>query len=201
MAELAGFTTQIKISGAPIAMAGETTVTDDNTVYQIESASKQVLDRDTSPTVLDGGVETLEKYTVNYLNGKITFGSANAGRVITVTGKYLPMTVAAYANQASKSDNCDIIDCTPFGATYKKRVKGLKSASGSLTQLNLADDTFKDALTAGVPIVLEYRATPESEPDRYWALLESDEVTAAIEGLQSEAVSWISHDAWIKLGK
>ena len=200
MAETTGFNAQIKISGAATSMTAEATTTADDTVYQITAAAKQVLDRDTPPTVLDGGVETEEDYTVNYLTGKITFGSADETRVITVTGNYLPMTVAAYANQASHSDVCSMNDATKFGDTHKKRIAGLKSASGTLTNFYSADEVFTDALTAGNPVVIEDRTASTAEPNRYWALLDSTEVAAAIEGLIQQAVSWVSYDSWIKLG-
>jgi len=201
VAELAGLNTVIKISGAATSMTAEATTTSDNQVYQITSTAKQVLDRDTAPTVYDDGVETVESYTVNYLNGKITFATVDAGRgPITVTGKYLPMSTAAYAHSMSVSKAVDLHETTAFGATHKNRLAGLKSASGTINQFDVADTTYSDALTAGNPIVIEIRSESTAEPDRYWALLESDEVAAAIGGVQDETVSWISHDEWIKLG-
>ena len=200
MSEVAGYSTQIKISGAATEMTGETTTTADDTIYQITNAAKQVLDRDTAPTVLDGGVETVEDYTVNYLNGKITFATNDETRVITVTGKYLPMSVAAYANQMSRSDNCDMLDTTVFGDTHKSRMAGLKSASGTLTNFYSADEVFGTALTAGVPIVIEDRTVSTDEPNRTWALLDSSEVSAAVEGVQGQTVSWVSYDSWLRLG-
>jgi len=181
-------------------MTGEATTTADDTVYQITAATKRVLDFDTPPTVLDGGIETVESYSVNYLSGRITFATVDNTRVITVTGKYLPMTVAAYANNMGKSKAVDLLDTSAFGLTHKKRRAGLKSASGTINQINLTDTTFADALTAGEPIVLEINDGPTSEPNRYRALLESSEISAAVDGLQEEAVSWTSKDAWLSLG-
>lgn len=267
MSEVAGCTTQIKISGAATAMVGEATTENvATTEYQITAAAKQVLDRTgtirvqkkttnitaeagTNTTVLhcdshglvvgdlicnttranayrlvltrtsadevilasaitgqDAG-DTIERYlteastayTLNRLNGKVTYASATS-RVIKISGDYLPMSVAAYANQMSRSDACDMLDTTVFGDTYKSRMAGLKSASGTLTNFYSADEVFGAALTAGVPIVIEDRTVSTNEPNRYWALLESDEVSAAVEGVQSQAVSWVSYDSWIKLG-
>jgi hypothetical protein len=201
MAELAGKTTLIKISGAATTMTAEATTTTDNQNYQITSTTKQVLDRDTAPTVLDDGVETEEDYTVNYLNGKITFTTVDAGRgPITVTGKYLPMTTAAYAHSMTKNTGADIHDVTPFQSTHKKRKAGLLFQSGTLSQFNVIDATYAAALQAGNPIVIEDRDTATSEPNRVWALLDSVQIAGAIAGVQDMPVSWISHDAWLKLG-
>lgn len=197
--ELQGYNTQIKISGAATPMTGEVTSTSDNTAYQITAATKRVLDRDTAPTVLDGGSATAETYTVDYLSGTITFESADAGRVITVTGNYLPMTVAAYANQASIAYACDSKEANTFGTAYKKRLPTLKFASGSLSQFDVTDTTYSDALLAGTPIVVEYRAISTDDPNRVWALLEKSEVQSAIDGIQNQVVTWISTDAWLRL--
>ncbi len=200
MAEVAGKSTVLKISGTSTSMTAEATSTSDDQVYQITSATKQVLDRDNAPTVLDGGVETVETYTVNYLTGTITFGSVDGTRVITVTGYYLPMTTAAYAHNSSHNRTSEILDVTAYADTHKKRLAGLLSASGVLSQFDITDTTFSDALIAGVPVVLEINSDSSVEPTRYWVLLDSDEVVAAVDGVQDENVSWVSYDAWIRLG-
>lgn len=199
MSERAGFECVVKISGAPVAMVAEATTATGNISYQITNAAKRVLDRDTAPTVLDGGVATGEAYTVNYLTGTITFGTAEA-RTITVTGKYLPMTVAAYANRMSRADEASVLDITKFNNTHRQKMVGLKSASGTLTHLNMADTTFAAALLAGDPVVIEDRTKSTDEPNRTWALLSSEETQAAIDGVQNQTVSWVSYDEWIRLG-
>jgi len=55
-------------------------------------------------------------------------------------------------------------------------------------------------LAAGVPVVLEILSASTDEPDRYWVLLESDEVQAAIDGIQDEVITWVSYDYWLRLG-
>lgn len=201
MAELAGLNTVIKISGIATTMTAEATTSTDNKSYQITDAVKQVLDIKTEPTVYDGGVETTEDYAINYLNGTVTFDTVDAGRgAITVSGKYLPMATAAYAHSMSKSESVDINDVTKFGDTHHTKIAGLKSASGTFNQFDVTDDTFVDALVAGNPVVIEIRSQANAEPDRYWALLESTEIQAAIASVQDQTVSWISHNEWLKLG-
>lgn len=189
----------IKISGAATSMTAEATTHTGNISYQINNTAKRVLDRDTPPTVLDGGVATTEDYSVNYLNGAVTFTTATP-RTITITGKYLPMTTAAYAHVMSHSKVCDLLDYNRFGQTNKSRIPGLKSASGTLSQFNVADTYYATALAAGVPIVLEILSATGDLPDRYWALLESDELQAAIDGVQDEVITWVSYDYWLRLG-
>ena len=202
MAEQPGKNTLIKISGAPTTMTAEaTTLITTGLVYQITNAVKQVLDPATVPTVLVGGSPvSASTYSINYLNGKITF-AASATRTVTVTGKYLPMSIAAYANSMSNAKSVDVHDSTPFQATHKTRIAGLKSASGTLTQFDVTDTTYSAALVAGLPVVMEIRTASTDEPNRFWALLESTEVQAAIDGIQSETISWVSKDRWLRLGE
>jgi hypothetical protein len=201
MAELAGKDVTIKVSGDATTMTGEATSTTDDQVYQITNATKRVLDFDTPPTVLDDGVETEEAYTVNYLSGRITFEDVDEARgPITVTGKYLPMSTAAYANDMSHSRNCDLLDADRFGLTHKNRIAGLKSASGVIGHIDMTDETYSDALTAGEPLVIEIVPASGIEPTRYLALLESDEMKAALDGVQSATVTWTSKNEWLLYG-
>ena len=200
MSETTGKDCLIKISGQATTMTAEATDTSDNQIYQIHTATKRVLDRYTVPTVYDGGVQTIEDYTINYLNGKITFSTVDADRVITISGKYVPLTTAAYAYEASHSKAVDIHEVTPFQVTHKKRKAGLKSASGSLSDFNIEDMTYENALTAGVPVVLEIRAINTEEPSRYWILLNQKELSAAVSGMQNQKITWVSYDSWLRLG-
>lgn len=93
-----------------------------------------------------------------------------------------------------------MLDNTVFGNEYKNRIAGLKSASGTLTNINITDPIYIDALTAGLPIVIEDATSSAEEPNRFWALLENSEMASAVDGLQTETVSWISKNEWIVLG-
>lgn len=201
MTERAGKDCQIKISGSALTLTNAAVTNIDNQSYQITDTAKQVLDLATSVTVKVGGSTTTEAYTMNYLNGKVIFATVNAGRgTVTITGKYLPLTVAAYAHTSSSNMACEMKDVTPFGVTHKKRMAGLKSASGTLSQFNVADTIYSAALVAGLPIVIESRAISTDEPERFYALLDSTEVTAAIDGVQDNKISWVSYDYWIRAG-
>ncbi len=150
-------------------------------------------------TIMRYPTEASSSYTLNRLNGTVTYAGASS-RVIKISGDYLPMATAAYANSMSRTDSTEILDISAFGDEYKNKLAGIKSASGTLTQLNMTDTTYSDALTAGNPIVLEDRGISTDEPNRTWVLLDSDEIQAAVEGDQSETVSWVSKDEWLRLG-
>lgn len=195
MPELAGKSASVKISGTATTFTGEATTTTDDQIYQITSATKQVWDKATTPTVYDDGIATVETYTVNKLTGTITFATVDALRgPITVTGKYLPMTTATYAHEFSYSRGVELMEVNKFGDAYKARLAGTKFASGTLSQWDVTDEYFADALVAGDPVVIEFLAETGADPIRVWALLESNEMQAAIDNPQDNIVSFISTD-------
>lgn len=143
--------------------------------------------------------ELATAYSLNRLNGMVTY-PGTASRTIKISGSYLPMATAAYAHSMSKSMGAETMDVTAFPATHRKRLPGLKFASGTLNQFDVTDTAFSSALIAGLPIVIEDVANSGAEPNRFWALLEKDEVTAALSGPQDESISWTATDAWLRLG-
>lgn len=190
----AGKKALIKVSGAAVAMADEPTTTGDNQAYQITNAAKRIIALGAAITVEDGGAATAESYTVNRLNGTITFSTVDATRVITVTSQYVPLSVAAECHEYTLTINGEPKDVTAFQANWLSKIQGLKSAEGSLSRWWDIDTYFVDALTAGNPIVLELYAQSDLEPDRLWAILNSSEMSAAVDGVVEDSVSFESTD-------
>src|SRR4051812_46037032 len=102
MSGVAGRKALVKITGDAVAFVNEAcTDSGDHLTYQITSAAKQVWD----PTVAivvkkDGVAASSALYTLNRLTGRITFLIAlNPAIVITVSGSYLPTSVAAGCRQ------------------------------------------------------------------------------------------------------
>jgi len=207
MSELAGRLAVIKVSGDPVtAVTAGLTHIDDNT-WQVTDELKQVLDRDTEPTLeQDNGFDgwaAISYASVNKLNGKFTFVGAGFSDTETIrikTGNYLPLSSAAYAHDYTYTKQANLMEVNRFGETHKKRIVGTKFSSGSLNQWDVTDPYFADVLTSGEPIVLELRASTAGYPQRLWALIESTEMSAALDSPQDEAVSFISTDELLKLG-
>ena len=202
MAALAGKSVIIKISGNVVSMTAEaTTNLGDNKTYRITNALKRVIDWDTQPIVKVGGSVTAEKYSIDYLRGTVIFATVNAGRgAVTLEGKYVPMSVAAYANSFNRSTECELLDATVFGNDYKNRIPGMLSASGSLTQIDVTDEIYLTALKAGKPVVIEDVAITGGEPNRVIAFLESIEESVDATALQSMSIGWTSKNKYLTLG-
>jgi len=158
-----------------------------------------VTSQTTSDTIEVYKQATASTYTLNRLNAMATFTSATA-RTVLISGSYLPMSTAAYAHKMSKHEAVDILEKTKFGSTSKERLAGMKSASGTLSQFDVTDTTYSAALLAKVPIIIEDRTSTGALPNRRWALLDSDQMEAAVAGIQDETIGWVSYDAWLQLG-
>ena len=195
---LKGKDVSIKISGAGVPATDLATVTSDYITYQIADELRQVIALNAPIVVKNHGEKTDEKYKVNRLNGTITFETADDTRVITIDCTYLPLTKVAEAHTVSFTEGVDLYEVPRFGDEYKRRIPGLKYASGSLAHWNILDSTFHDALTSGNPVLIEYKHSESEKTNRLFAYLESVEMSAAIDNPQEESVSFISTDEFIR---
>lgn len=195
---LAGKDVIIKVSGQGVVATDLPTVTTDNKTYQITDTLKQVIALNTPVTVKNNGVVTTEKFKINRLQGKIEFETVDDTRVITVDCTYLPLIQVAEAHVASYTEATDLHEVPRFGDTHKRRIPGLKYASGSLNHWDILDSTFDDALVSGKPVVLEYKHSETGNTKRLFALLESTEMSLAIDNPYEQSVSFISTDEFIR---
>lgn len=202
MAELAGRAVQIRVGGTPVAMTDEACaeVGGDDRTYQIVNMAKQVIDWNTPVLVEESGAATTESFHVNHVMGAVVFDVADPTRgAVTISGAYIPMSVAAYGESYSRQMACDAIAADSFGATHKKRIPGQLSASGTLTNIDVTDSIYIPALAAG-PVVIEDSATAGGLPNRVLAMLDGVEDTAEVAGLQKRTIGWMSTGDYMRLG-
>lgn len=185
----------MRVSGAAVAFTDEaTTDLGDNQSYQITDTAKRVWDRTATITVVEAGVPTVESYTVNRLFGIITFASADAGRgAVTVTGQYLPLSEAATAHRYTTVRSRAVPTDTAFGATWESFVAGMKKITGSLSRWAI-DEYFGDALVNGTVVVLDLMPDRSgTRATRVWALLNSEQMEAAVDGVVDESVEFTGY--------
>lgn len=186
---LAGKRAQIKVSGVAVVFTDETTSTTDDISYQIDDVLKRVWCRTCTIVVEDGGVPTVEDYVINRLTGTVTFEVVDATRVITVTGEYLPMSVAAECFDYSYTIDASNQDSTEFGDEYIDRTQGLLDFSGSLSKFYNISNFFVDELLSGTPFVVEFFSNSSVSADiKAWVLIASDDISASVDGLVEEGI-------------
>lgn len=198
--ELGGNLVSIKVSGNPTSLAEAVLEWVTDLEWQLENEAYRVVDLDTDPVLeqYDGSTNWNEipYESVDRLSGKFTFSGdghgTNAEPIRVKSGNYLPMTVAAYAHAYSYNRAVELHEVPRFLDTYKRRIHGTKFASGSLSQWDVKDTYYETALIAGKPVVLEIKATTDGDPQRVWAILENEELSAALDSPQDLAVSFVS---------
>jgi len=189
MAYTKGKDVKVMMPGTAVTMTGESTTSSDNKNYQITSTSKRVIKSDETVLVYDGGILTIEAYTVNRLTGTITFGSATS-RTITVTSKYLPLTEVGGGKEFKLSIKGDNPDITVFGQSYIDRVQALKDISCSIGGFYL-DTSYVTRITGDTTVVIEFYVNRASSWHvKFWAKLATDEVSAAVDGVVEESVEF-----------
>ncbi|MGF9711714.1 hypothetical protein [Paenibacillus naphthalenovorans] len=189
----------VKVGGVPVAMTDEATtvlsgtdITTD-TQYQITAVTKRIIDMNSSITVKVDGTVVTTGFKVDMLRGTVIFDTS-AVRTVTVTGKYVPTSTAAECYEWSINLNGELIDVTKFQDEWATKIQGLKSAEGSLSRWYNVDRYFSNALISGSPVIVEMYTQDTLNPDRIWALINSDEMSAAVDGASEEAVSFESTD-------
>lgn len=199
MPGLAGKKALVKVTGAPLDFEDEECSTSDDQTYTIDDATKKYWDRDTAVQVFDDGVAVdpqTDPYRIIRLTGQVVFDSVNALRgPITVTGKYLPTSVAAGARAYSFELTQSILDDTTFddlgSDDFARKIPGLKNVSGSISRRFRVESGMAAALIAGDPIILELYTDRAEAPDLVcWALLSKEGIQSAVDGTTDADVDW-----------
>jgi hypothetical protein len=190
MAAIAGKKAKVMLTGTGISMTAEATTTTDNKNYQITNTVKRILSQTGTVVVKNGGTPvTAGTYTLNRLNGTVTFATATA-RTITIDATYLPTVELINAFDCSYTIEADNQDVTVFGKNYILREQGLLDFSGSLSQYTI-DSTYQNLLTAGNPVVLEISSNRDSAYDiRAWVILASVEESGSVDGIVEESIEF-----------
>lgn len=192
MAAAAGRKIRVKVSAAATAFTDEAcTNSGDNLTYQITNAVKRVWDRAATITVKKDAVTQLATlYTLNRLSGKITFGVSQGAGVITVSGSYLPMSLAAEAKSWRLAFIGRNAEDPAFGDDDVTRLQVRQDINGQLGRWWI-DGYFHDALNAGDPIVAEMFLDGGTTPTaKAWIILGSRTVSGEKAGLIEEMVDF-----------
>jgi len=178
---LQGFNASIKVQSSAIAMTDEATTGVGNLVYTISNSAKTIMDLNTAVIVEDGGTITSEDYTIDYLNGVVTF-SAAVVRVITITGAYVTPVTVATADTFSFSGSADVYENTPFGKSYKEYQAGLITGTASLGRYFVVDDLFIGVLLDGTYKIIEYYVDATHKIS-FYGLITTKTIDSPVSGL------------------
>jgi hypothetical protein len=182
-----------------------------NTVYQLNTDARRLLDPGVALTVevdADGPgagayvVAPASSYTVNWQFGIITFlADQGASALVRVSGSFLPVVDLLGVTSWSITQSRDVLDDTAVNNSTGNRSKrlGLEDLSGSIetTELLTVDnDTgagvqrLQDYLDNGTPFLLEVLPGTGAKRFRGWVLLESGENGGGVADLINNTVNF-----------
>lgn len=200
MAGIAGKKALVKVGGAPVVLTNEAAANaGDNKTWQITTVARRVLDRATAVVVKNGGVAVnpaVDPFTVSRLNGTVIFTNADNTRVITVSGKYVPLSVAVGSKNYSYALARTVIADTDFDSAntntgFNTYQAGMLDVSGSIGRRLTTDLVMRDALRTGDPVVIEFFSDRNAAADLLcWALLDKDQVQSAVDGMQEGTIDF-----------
>lgn len=186
----AGKRAKILIYSDGVSFTDEATTTSDNKSYQITNALKRIWCKDCAIVVENGGVPTVEAYTLDRLSGKVTFATATS-RTITVTGQYLPATTLGCAYEYTWTCSGDNLDNTCFEKEFIARQQGLKDFTASLSRFYEETNMFYNILDGDLQLALEFYSDASLSPDvRAWVKIATNEDSASVDGLVEESIDF-----------
>lgn len=206
----ANHTSVIRGPGTSTAFTNEpTTKLTANTVYQIDTDARRLLDPAVAVVVevdADGGggggyaVAASDTYEVDYQFGIITFDAdQGASAVVRVSASYLPVIDLVGVTDWSYTATRDVLDDTTVDNADGVRSKklGLKDISGSFTLNELlsydhdpgaGELILQDSLDNGTPLLFEVSAG--GKRFRAWVVLESSETSGGVADLINNSINF-----------
>jgi len=202
MPAIAGYLTTLKVTGTTTTMSSEAMSTNSTVAntYKIDAAAKAIWGRDLSFTFYEAtttagrvAVAASAISSIDYLFGKVTFGSTRA-EPVTVSGGYLPATNAAGANTYNMVQSGEMLDDTDFTSTgWRSRVRGLKDVSLTVSRWDSIDLDYYNLIDSGAAVVMEVRpgGTGSSVAARGFYKIESDAHSGDVASLEASELSFM----------
>lgn len=196
---IAGYNARLYVTGTSTAMTDEACTEVSGTLFRITATTKHIIDDEVAVVVKVNTVVQTSGYTVNYLDGSVTFASTQTGNTVTITGNYLPAQLVAKIRSEEFASSYDVGDSTCQGDAAEDLTLLLLRVSISLDAVQLlSDDVYSstsldDILLAKSRKVLEFQPGGSSGR-RFRARVVSDNATIANNGaggLAGATMNWV----------
>lgn len=146
---IAGWDCLVEVTGTSTAFVGaENCSLVSGKTYEIDDATKSVLDPDVAVEVHDGGgqVAASNIESIDYLFGRVTFTGAYTptGTVSFQNGNYLPRHTVDEAYSFRLGWSANMLNCNRFGLDYQLRAYGLRDTSMEIGVKNSPRTDYDD---------------------------------------------------------
>jgi hypothetical protein len=208
MAALSGKVGKVKITSATATTSAGQAFTSISpttlrTDFRVSTAARRHWTRATPPTIFVNSTLHTD-YSVNYVQGKVTFGtplttaqSAQVtGTIRWVTASYLPFTRTWTLDQTVDMLDVTTLSTTTGNAKWRSFTPGLSQATVTLGRVINGGTTdtpaFFDRLTADQDLIVDLVAQPAGGTTFHWeayARVASDGFTTPIDALLAETAT------------
>lgn len=202
MAITASYLATVSVTGTSTGLTGGTgePMTDVSggarTSYQITDATKRIVDPATAIVIYDNNTAGAwaGSYTMDYLNGTVTLSPAAGALGVKIQGNYLPARQITQAYEVDASLSKNLVDTSLLGTAFQLRTPALGDASGTMSCYDFGLTTYggdvnlKTILLDGTAKVVEIDF--DQVILRFFALFESIESSASVDGVQSLSASF-----------
>jgi len=207
MAAFAGKTAKLKTtSAAATTSTGEAmtslSATTDRTLFRITDKTKRHWTRSLDPSVYVLTTAHTD-ITVNYVQGKVTFGTALTtaqGDAVTVDARYVTASYLPVTRTWSLAASVDMLDTTAFSTTtgaaqWRTFTDGLSAATVDLGRIVTSGSTttpvFFDHLNTETDLIVELVHQPAGTTFKWegYARVSGDGFTNTIDALTEEAAT------------
>jgi hypothetical protein len=197
-ASVYGFGDLVQLVGEPLSGSGTTWQlnTSQRAVDPVQSLSGAIVVKD------NGVVVPSSQYTIDYLFGVVTFATSRTGPITLDGDVWENMYPALYIKEATFRVERDILDMSTLldGEGYKVKTVGLKSASGTITTLQMLPQSFSETtpygtlFDAGTPFLLEIRPSDIEGTQwfRAWVVFDTGEEKINPAALGETTLNWVS---------
>ncbi|HEX6956262.1 MAG TPA: hypothetical protein VF156_15415 [Agromyces sp.] len=160
-----------------------------NQWWRITNNARRFADPTVAPTVKVGGVtQATNTYTWDPAGGLVKFNSVMGAVTVTVDFSYLPITKVAGAKEWSLDMDTDLLEATTFGDSWKRRVPGVKDATGSFNDW-WVDSSFLSQLGTRLGLVL-YTDFANNLRYECFGWLKGESISSAVDGLVEDELSF-----------
>jgi hypothetical protein len=203
MTAIASYKALFKKGGTATTFTTEafTTITT-NRIFQITDTDKRVWDTDiaTNFNFFNNGtaIPAADIEYIDLMQGIVKFNVNKTG-TITGTGKFIPLSVITYANEATVSVSQEIVDVTTFASLvddndFRRKQATLKDVTISLSGFFETNPTFFNTVNDAEDVLIECSIRGATERIKGWFKAESFEKSNSLSDMVKQALSFQGND-------
>lgn len=184
----------VSVTGDSTSMVNEA-MNGAGSTYQITDAARRLVDPSSAITIKEGGVATVKTFTFDYFTGTVTFVGTPT-LAVTIDGNFLPVRQLTEAYEIDVSLSRNLSDTSRLGEDFTRRTAAIADITGSFSCYDDGNTVYgldldlNQVLVDGTTKVIKVALGDGTNILQFFALLETNEVSASVDSVQQLTVSF-----------